>query len=81
MVDDTLSQKFEDGSLFTLSLPIRSWVQEDYQEWLSNDTIIQLIHRIYGYPNHPKGYRWKQDILGYKRCILIVENSSFKKSN
>jgi hypothetical protein len=27
VVDDTLSQKFEDGSLFTLSLPIRSWVQ------------------------------------------------------
>jgi hypothetical protein len=81
VVIDTLSQKFEDGSLFTLSFPIPSWVQESYQEKLSNDTIIQVIHRIYEDLNHPKGYRWKLDILGYKGCILIVEKSSFKQTN
>jgi hypothetical protein len=60
VVVDVLSRKFEeDGSIFTLTLPITCWLEEARQEWLVNDTIIQLIHRLQEDPNHPKGYIWQ----------------------
>jgi hypothetical protein len=47
VVVDALSRKFEeDGSLFSLSLPILGWLEEAHQEWLENDTIVQLIQRL-----------------------------------
>jgi hypothetical protein len=64
VVFDALSKQFEeDGSLFALSLPILRFLEEVCQEWLENDTIIQLIHRLQEDPNHPKGYTWKLHTL------------------
>jgi hypothetical protein len=45
----------EDGTLFALSLPVPDWLEEAFQEWLENDTIIQLIHKLQEDPNPPKG--------------------------
>jgi hypothetical protein len=57
VVVDALSNQFEEnGSLFALSLPISCWIAEAHQEWLANDTIIQLIQRIQEDFNPPKGY-------------------------
>ena len=47
VVVDALSRQFEDdGSLFALSLLAPCCLEEAHQEWLENDMIIQLIHRI-----------------------------------
>jgi hypothetical protein len=59
VVVDALSRQFEeDGSFFALSLPILGWLEEAHQEWLENDTIVQLIQRLQEDPNPPKGYTW-----------------------
>jgi hypothetical protein len=57
VVVNALSQQFEeDGSLFVLYFPILGWLKEACQEWLENDTINQLIHGLWEYPNPPKKY-------------------------
>jgi hypothetical protein len=59
VVVDALSRKYEEeGSLFTLSLPIPDWLIESHQEWLENDIMVQLIQRLQEDPNPPKGYTW-----------------------
>jgi hypothetical protein len=60
VVVDALSRQFEeDGSLFALSLPVLGWLMEAYQEWMENDTTIQLIERFHEDPKSPKGYTGK----------------------
>jgi hypothetical protein len=46
---------------------------------LENDTINQLIHGLWEYPNPPKKYTWKLDTLWYNEYIVLVKNSSLKQ--
>ena len=80
MVVDALSRKFEDdGSLFALSLPNNSWLEEVRQEWMDNTTIRKLIQRLQTDTNPPKGYTWKKDTLRYKGHIILARKSTLKE--
>ena len=46
VANSLLSQFEENGSLFPLSLLVPSWINEGCQEWMENDTIIQLFQII-----------------------------------
>jgi hypothetical protein len=64
VVVDALSRQFEDdGSMFTLSLPVPGWLEDAHTEWFTNETTCQLIQRLQDDPNPPKGYTWKLDTL------------------
>ena len=80
VVSNALSTKFEDdGSIFALSLPNHSWLEEVRQEWMDNTTIKQLIQRLQIDTNPPKGYTWTQDTLSYKGRIVLAKESALKE--
>jgi hypothetical protein len=59
VVVDALSRKYEEeGSLFSFILTTLDWLIEARQEWLENDTMVQLIQRLQEDPIPPKGYTW-----------------------
>jgi hypothetical protein len=59
IVADALSiQHEEDGSLFSLSLPVPDWIEEVCQEWITHPTISKLIQRLQEDPNPPISYTW-----------------------
>jgi len=74
VVVDALSRQYEEEwSPFTLSLPIPKWLEEAYQELLTNHIVVQLIQRLQEDPNPHKGYTWKQYTLKYKGHIAMVK--------
>jgi len=47
VVVDALSRKYEDeGSLFSLSLPLLDWLVEVHHEWFTNGRMVQLINQL-----------------------------------
>jgi hypothetical protein len=59
IVADALSRQHEeDGSLFSLSLPVPDWIEEVHQEWLTHQTTSKLIQHLQEDPNPPTGYTW-----------------------
>lgn len=59
MVVDALSREYEkERSIFSLSLPISNWFNEDHQEWIATGTLVQLIDQLQAIPKYPKSYTW-----------------------
>ena len=59
VVSYALSRQYEDeGSLFSLSLPIPHWIDEFQCEWLAHPTISQIIQRLQGNTSPPTSYTW-----------------------
>ena len=47
VVANALSRKYQDkGFLFPLSSPVLEWLEEACQEWLTYDSMTQLIKRL-----------------------------------
>jgi hypothetical protein len=78
-VDDALSQQHEeDGTLFSLSLPIPDWIEDVCQEWLTHLTISRIIQHLQEDPNPPTGYAWHENTLRYKDLLVISPSSTLK---
>ena len=76
---DALSWQYEDeGSLLSLSAPIRDWLNQARQEWLQDPSTSQLIHMIQTNPNPPQGYSWMDNTLKYKVQLVLLPTSTLK---
>ena len=78
MAVDALYRQFEEGSLFVLSLPVARWLDEARQEWMSKDTVRQLITWLQEDLNPLPRYIWHQNTL-YKECIFLTSDLVLKQ--
>jgi hypothetical protein len=78
-MEDVLSRQYEDeGSLFSLSLPIPHWIDEVWHEWLSHPTISQIIQQLQTHTSPRTSYTWKSNVLRYKDCLVLSLDSALK---
>jgi hypothetical protein len=45
-VDDALSQKYEEGSPFSLSFIVPDWLQDVHWEWLKDPKTSRIIQQL-----------------------------------
>ena len=76
---DAFSRQYEDeGSLFTLSLPIPHWIDEVQHEWITHPTISQIIQRLQTDTSPPTSYTWQANVLRYKDHLVLSPNFALK---
>jgi hypothetical protein len=81
VVDDTLSQKYEDeGILFSLSFIVPDWLQAVCQEWLHDPKISHMIQQLKSNSQVSPGYSWKNDELRYKFCLYLSKQSQLEST-
>jgi hypothetical protein len=80
VVVDALSQKYEEGSLFSLSFIVLYWLQAVHQEWLQDPKSWHLIQQLQSKALAPPRYSWLQDELQYKGCLYLSKQSKLKST-
>jgi hypothetical protein len=81
VVDDALSQKYEDeGSLFSLSFIVPDWLKGFRQEWLHDPKSLHLIQQLQSNSPVSPGYSWLNEGLRYKGRLYLSKNSKIKST-
>jgi hypothetical protein len=81
VVDDALSQKYEDeGSLFSLYFIVPDWLQDVRQEWLQDPKILHLIQQLQDNSPVFAGYSWHNDEIHYKGHLYLSNRSQIKST-
>jgi hypothetical protein len=79
LVAYALSRQYEDeGSLFSLSLPIPHWIDEVQHEWITHPTISHIIQQLQADTIPPTDYTWKANVLKYKDRLVLSLDSTLK---
>ena len=72
VVVDALSKKYEEeGSVFSLSVIVPSWLQSAPQEWLQDPKISHLIQQLQANSPTSPGYSWHNNELHYKGHLYL----------
>jgi hypothetical protein len=72
VVVDDLSRKYEEeGSFFSLSFTLPSWLHVVHWEWLQGPKLSYLIQQLQHQYPASLGYSWNNEELCYKGCLYL----------
>jgi hypothetical protein len=78
VVVDSLSRKYEEGSLFSLSFIFVDWLQVVQWEWLQDQKISILIQKLQKDPQSYLGYSWNNEEFFYKVHLYLSKQKALK---